>query len=51
LGVAEKIQRAMALRRDVTYTETDTTLMKNIFEETQTERDAKGVLKEKLNFK
>ena len=51
LAIAEKIQRAMALRRDVAFTDSDAALLKKVFGQTQPERDDRKVLQEKTSFK
>jgi UDP-N-acetylglucosamine diphosphorylase/glucosamine-1-phosphate N-acetyltransferase len=49
-AVADKGHKAMAFRRGVTWTETDTKRLDTVFEMTQADRDAANVSKEKLSF-
>ena len=50
LAVAEKGQKAMMARRGATWTETDTTRFKTIFETTKADRETANVSQEKLSF-
>ena len=50
LAVAEKSQKAMAARRMVTWTDTDTKRLETVFEMTKGEREEKKVSKDKLSF-
>ncbi|MBP6884577.1 MAG: hypothetical protein KBC17_02000 [Candidatus Pacebacteria bacterium] len=50
VAMAEKIQKAMATRRMINYTDKDTELFNKMFEQTQEERNNKKVSKAKLTF-
>ena len=50
VGLAEKGQKAMAMRRGVPFTEQDTARMVHVFDKTAAEREAKNVSKEKISF-
>ena len=50
VGLAEKGQKAMAMRRGVLFTEADTARMVHVFDHTAKEREEANVSKEKISF-